>query len=495
MKLRALMAGMPGLRRLGDADPDPEVTHLTLDSRAARPGSLFLAVQGKNADGGRFAADAAARGAVAAVFEAAPAGPPPIPGFVAEDVRDLVGRLAARLHADLIARMRLFGVTGTKGKTTTTRMLARILDAGGVPAGSIGTLGWIDRTGRIEPVANTTPDAARIVEILGLLDAAGHRAVALEASSQAAVQARVRHLPLEGLAFTNLSPEHGELHATFEEYGDAKARLFADAAALRPDLAVVVPAADPHAEKMVKAAGPRARVIRFAAASAAPAEVRGELIECGLGFLEMALHAGGESGRVRLRFGGHFNLMNALAAVGLAHAAGIRMGAIEEGLGSLEPVPGRFQVVEHGGVHAMVDYAHSANALEELLKSCRRIVDEGRILLVFGCGGEKDPTKRPKMGAASERFADLVWVTNDNPRREDPAKIAEAILAGISPEGRARTRVELDRAAAIRAALGEARPGDLVVVAGKGHEPYQILGTTTIEFDDLVEIRRAWGLA
>ncbi len=497
MRLGELLSGVPGVlgsqdAGVSDAPADPEVASVVLDSRRAGPGSLFVAVKGARNDGSAFVTDALARGAVAVVS----ADPPlavPVPWVRVEDVRDAVGRLVARLHAECFDSLPLHAVTGTKGKTTSTRMLASILTAAGRPCATVGTLGVVDARGGIAPLGNTTPDAARLAEEMVRLRASGHRAVAIEASSQAGIQARLRHLPIRSLAFTNLSPEHGELHPTLDDYRAAKARLFSDAAAVRPELAVIVPEGDSDGEAMARAAGPRARVVRFGVGPAA--EVRGRIAEAGLDFLALEFETPEERCGTRLRFGGRFNLQNALAAVASAYAVGVGLEAVAAGLASLGPVPGRFQVVGRDGVFAMVDYAHSANALEALLGSCRELVVDGRILLVFGCGGEKDRTKRPRMGASAERFADLVWVTNDNPRREDPAAIATEILAGIPETARARVRVELDRRAAIEAALGEARPGDLVVVAGKGHEDYQILGERTVPFDDLAEIRRVLGVA
>lgn len=493
MRLEELLTGIEGLEALGEQGPTEgpvEVTHLALDSRRVRPGSLFVALRGAAADGHDYLDAARERGAAALVVERPPEEATGLPTYQSADARDLVARLTWRLRAPDLGGLRCFGVTGTKGKTTTTRMLASILNSAGIPCGSVGTLGWVDREGRGEPLANTTPDPARLGEIVENLCASGHQALTLEASSQAGVQARLRYLPLEGLAFLNLSPEHAELHPTMESYRDAKARLFEDAAAARPDLLVVVPEGDPDGEEMVRRSGPGARVLRFGEGEGA--DCRGRILDAGLEHLALEITWRGESHRVRLGFGGLFNIENALAAATLALGSGVSPEAVVAGLEALEPVRGRFQVLSHRGVSAMVDYAHSANALERLLESCRPLVPEGRLLLVFGCGGKKDPRKRPRMGASAAAYADRVWITNDNPRGEDPEAIARDILAGIPAGARERARIELDRRRAIRAALGEASGGDLVVVAGKGHETAQDLGDRVIEFDDLEEIRSYW---
>lgn len=486
MRLSDLVQGLvPAGQDLG---ADPEVTAATFDSRDVGPGTIFLAVSGAKADGLGFLPGAVAAGAVACVASRRPEVDPGIPVVVVDDVRDVSGALVARLHAAAFEQVGVWAVTGTKGKTTTTQMLAAMLRAGGVPCGTVGTLGWADATGEGGPLANTTPDAARLGEIVAELARRGHGAVAVEASSQAGVQARLRHLAVRGLAFLNLSPEHAELHPTMDAYRAAKAALFAEAAAVVPELWVALPAGDPDAVAMREAAGPRARVLEFGEGG----EVDGRVLGGGVTHLDLELALPDGVVRARLGFGGRFNLQNALAAATLAHAAGVPAAAIAAGLEELPTVRGRFEVLERGGVYAMVDYAHSADALEKLLQSCRDVIGAGRVLLVFGCGGKKDPGKRPKMGASAAAHADLAWVTNDNPRGEDPAAIAAMVMAGVPGGAREKLRIELDRRAAIRAALDQARPGDLVVVAGKGHETEQDLGDRVIEFDDRAVIRDLW---
>jgi UDP-N-acetylmuramoyl-L-alanyl-D-glutamate--2,6-diaminopimelate ligase len=482
-----MLADVPGGQLVGDVGV--EVDHLALDSRRARPGSCFFAATGASVDGARFVDDARSRGAVAVVAERSDA-LGQLPGLVVEDVRDALARAAAQLHRDLLEDLELVGVTGTKGKSTTVRMVAAALNAGGKPCASVGTLGVADREGQVEPLENTTPDPARLAEVLVDLAARGHRAVALEASSQAAVQARVRYLPFRSMAFLNLAPEHGELHPTMEEYREAKAQLFADAAAARPDLVVVIPAGSVDGDRMLAVSGPRATALRFGDGG----DVQGRVIGGGLQSLDLELSLPGGERRLRLGFGGRFNLQNVLAAAALATSLGVGPDEVVAGIEGLPTLPGRFQVLTHGDVHAMVDYAHSADALAALLASCREVVGEGRLLLVFGCGGEKDPSKRPRMGASAAALADTIWVTNDNPRGEDPEAIAADVLAGMDADGRERARVELDRRLAIREALDAALPGDLVVIAGKGHETTQTVGGEVRPFDDRVEIERAWGL-
>ena len=489
MRLSTLLDGLGGGTRSGP-EADPEVVHLALDSRRVRPGSLFVALTGRQADGRAFVPAALAAGAVAVLSDGEAPGEVGVPWLHHPAARSLVGRLVVDLHPDLFGAMQLVAVTGTKGKTTTSRLLASVLTAAGRRCGSVGTLGWADSEGRGEAIGNTTPDASRLAEVLRELRESGHRAVALEASSQAGVQARLRHLPLAGLGFLNLSPEHAELHPTMDAYREAKAQLFRDAAAVTPDLVVAVPLGDADGEAMVRAAGSGARVLRFG--EGAGAAVRGRVRDAGLAHLELELDLEGVVVQPRLRVGGLFNLQNACCAAALAHGLGVDAEAVAAGLAAAPPPRGRFEVLERGGVHAMVDYAHSADSLEKLLQSCRQLVGAGRLLVVFGCGGKKDRAKRPRMGGSAAAHADLVWVTNDNPRGEDPAAIAADVLAGLPAGTGDRVRVELDRRAAIREALAEARAGDLVVVAGKGHETVQELGDRVIAFDDRAEILAAW---
>lgn len=508
MKLSLLLEGWA---QVDSRDADPDVTHLALDSRRCRPGSLFLAVRGARADGVRFVPAALEAGAVAVVGEGprpAEGVPAAVPWVQVEDVRRAASQLARRLYAPVLADLDLVAVTGTKGKTTTTRMLGAILTAAGRRCATVGTLGAFDAEGRGGDVGNTTPDPARMGEVLAEFAASGHAAVALEASSQAAVQERVRDLPLAALGFLNLTPEHAELHPTMDEYRAAKAKLFTDAAAASSDLVLALPAGDLDGQAMRAACGRDVPVVEFevvgeggdagegasASLEPRPGRVRGRILEAEVDGLHLELALPGGVVRPRLGFGGRFNLQNALAAAALAHGLGVGHEAVFAGLDGLPAVPGRFQVVRHQGVHALVDYAHSSAALDGLLASCRELVGAGRLLLVFGCGGQKDESKRPRMGRSAALGAEQVWVTNDNPRGEDPQRIADQVLSGIPPGSPARVRVELDRRRAIRAALEAARPGDLVVIAGKGHETTQTIGDTVHPFDDLLEVRRAWGL-
>lgn len=472
------------------SDQDPEVKSLHVDSRRIRPGDLFLALSGTQTDGRRFVGSALEKGAVAILSDQALEEATPVPTWVHPEARRLASALVTLLHSEALEACPIHAVTGTKGKTTTTRMLQAMLVGAGVPTTSVGTLGWRTSRGEGEPLANTTPEATRLAEILEAAKASGEEAIALEASSQAGVLDRIRHLPLATMAFLNLSPEHGELHPTLEEYAAAKAKLFSDAVLASAEVLVVLPAEGLHVETMRKAVGSLARIRTFG--THPEADVRGEVLEAGLESLCFRASVQDQSETFTLRFGGRFNLENALAALAIATGHGHSLAALKPGLEALEPVHGRFQVLEHGGQRALVDYAHSSESLELLLSNCRELVGTGRLLVVFGCGGKKDPTKRPRMGKSAVTYADRVFVTNDNPRGEDPEAIAQGILAGMSPSEKTKVSVELDRAQAIRRALEEAGEGDLVVVAGKGHETVQDLGHAVIPFDDRAVIRSVW---
>jgi UDP-N-acetylmuramoyl-L-alanyl-D-glutamate--2,6-diaminopimelate ligase len=460
VRLERLTAELDVLAVEGDAAV--EVTAVTHDSRAVAPGSLFCCVPGERADGHDFAPEAVAGGA-AALLCARPLGLG-VPEVRVADVRAAMGPAAAAVAEHPSTSMAVVGVTGTNGKTTTTWLLQSVLEAAGRPTGLIGTLSG----------ARTTPEAPDLQARLAELRDEGKRAVAMEVSSHALALHRVDGTRFAVAVFTNLGRDHLDFHESLEEYFAAKARLFS------PDLAeaAVVGLDDAHG-----------RLLRDAARIPTVGYSLADVEELELGPRSSTGRWRGHPFRVPL--GGAFNVLNALAAATAALRLGLDEAAIVEGLAAAPPVPGRFEAIAlDAPFTAVVDYAHTPDALEALLAAARSVTDDGRLLVVFGCGGDRDRTKRPGMGEAAARLADVVVITSDNPRSEDPAAIAAAVREGAT--GPAAVTTELDRRAAISSALAEARPGDVVVVAGKGHETTQEASGDVVPFDDRVVVAEEW---
>ncbi|HEX9991299.1 MAG TPA: UDP-N-acetylmuramoyl-L-alanyl-D-glutamate--2,6-diaminopimelate ligase [Acidimicrobiales bacterium] len=434
-----------------------DVVAVTHDSRAARAGTLFCCIPGERADGHDFAGDALAAGAVALLCERAL--PFAVPQVLVADARAATGPFAAEVAGHPSRRLRVVGVTGTNGKTTTTHLLRSVLEAAGWPTGVIGTLSGV----------RTTPEAPELQARLGAMADGGAVAVAMEVSSHALALRRVDGTRFAVAVFTNLSRDHLDFHPTMEHYFQAKARLF------EPDLAerAVVNLDDPHG-----------RLLRDAATIPTAAYTMADAGDLAVGPTSSTFTWRGRP--VRLPLGGRFNVSNALAAATAAEVLGLDPPTIAAGLATAGPVPGRFEPVDRGQPFTvLVDYAHTPDGLDQVLAAARELArPPARVLVVFGCGGDRDRTKRPAMGAAAVEGADLAVLTSDNPRHEDPLAIIDEVRKGV-PAG-APLVVEPDRRAAIAVAVGEARPGDVVVVAGKGHETYQDLGDRVVPFDDRV---------
>ena len=493
MILRDLLEAMGAPGFAGDAGR--EVLRLASDSRRVRPGDLFFALAGPRREGRAHVREALAAGAVAAVVdrEAEPAEGPLI--RVAEPRRALA-EAADRFHGSPSRRLRLVGLTGTNGKTTTSWMLESVFRAAGLEPGLIGTTG-IRFGGVTRPNPYTTPEPADLQALLREMADAGVRAVALEVSSHALVQRRAYGLAFDVVAFSNLTRDHLDYHGTMESYLDAKLMLFDGRNGLPPGKAAtaVVNADDPAAGAVLEAARRGGlRPLRYGAAAAA--EVRIVRAEAVPGGLAVALEAG-TTLELRLPLFGRYNAWNAAAAFAAARALDIAPAAALAGLAAVRGVPGRLEPVEAGQPFGVVvDYAHTPDALERALGALREHA-AGRLLAVFGCGGDRDRGKRPEMGRVARAGADEVWVTSDNPRSEAPAGIAAEILAGAGGAG-GPVHLELDRRAAIAAALTAARPGDTVLIAGKGHETAQVVGDRVLPFDDREvarELLRAGGRA
>lgn len=485
MRLADLLEGTPVTRVTGPTDV--EITDIVTDSRKASSGSLFVGLKGEHFDGYDFAVSAVAGGARAVAGEREPAGNhPEISWIQVPDAVEAVWRLSHRLYGDPTDKLMLIGVTGTNGKTTTTHLISTILNFAGTKCTSIGTLGAKFGDATLD-MGFTTPMADDLVRAFRRCVDEDYQAVAMEVSSHALALRRVDGSRFDAAVYTNLTPEHLDFHKTMDEYFVAKARLFNDLSiAGGKEFVGVINMDDPYGARM--ATEVRGRLVTYGRNEG---DVRVEHLKVSAQNIEFTLIAGTESLRIQMPLGGHFNVSNGLAAAATAWSIGVPLDTIALALANATAAPGRFENVPTGHEFGViVDYAHSPDALEKLLESCRDLHPD-RLTLVFGCGGDRDRTKRPKMGAIASRLADRILVTSDNPRTEEPNSIIEAIVAGIDPNGRAAVEVEPDRRRAIQIALDSARSGELIVIAGKGHEDYQIVGTEKYHFDDREVVREA----
>lgn len=448
---------LPGAVLLGTGAVD--VRDVTHDSRQAGPGTVFCCVRGAHHDGHDHAAEAVAAGAVALLTERRL--DLDVPQVVVENVRAAMGPFAASVHGHPSRDLVVTGVTGTNGKTTTVHLLHAVFTAAGWPTEVIGTL-----TG-----ARTTPEATDLQRQLARWRDQGVRAVAMEVSSHALALHRVDGTRFACAVFTNLGRDHLDFHGTLERYFAAKAELFTPRLTAR----AVVNVGDPHGRLLVDSALVPTTPYSLDDATEVVANVDGSSFTW-------------RGHRVRTRLGGRFNVANAVAAATTGVALGLPEQVVIDGLADAPAVPGRFEVVDEGQpFRVVVDYAHTPDGLEGLLGAARELAGPRRVLVVFGCGGDRDQDKRPAMGAVAEAAADVVVLTSDNPRSEDPAAIIDAVRSGM--RARRTARVEPDRRRAIASALATAQPGDVVVVAGKGHERTQVTGSDEAPFDDRAVVR------
>lgn len=496
MRLSELLRGTEGARPEGAADPD--VTAVEHDSRRVRPGALFVCLPGLKVDGHAFAAGAAKAGAVAILAEREVQAPGAVIVRVPSARRALaacVRALAGRPDEALV----LAGVTGTNGKTTTAFLYEAIALAAGGRPGMIGTVSY-RFAGLSRPAEHTTPEATELAALFSEMKAKGCDGAVMEVSSHALAMERVHGLSFRSVAFTNLTRDHLDFHADMEGYYAAKRRLFFER--LAPGGIATVNVDDPWGKRLageLRAAG--VTCWRFSLTDAS-AELHAVDVKTGIGGIEATLVTPMGRASIRSPLVGAHNLQNLLTATGLALGAGLPLEAVARGLSSSGGAPGRLQRIDGAGISAFVDYAHTDDALARAAAALREVAPK-RLVIVFGCGGDRDRGKRPLMGEAAGRAAELVVVTSDNPRTEEPGSILEMIVPGVERAGKQRRRseeaqqgadgfvVEVDRRAAIRLAIACARPGDVVLIAGKGHEDYQILGTTKIHFDDCEEAAAA----
>lgn len=468
-------------------DPSTLVSGITSDSRQVQPGSIFVAIRGAQSDGHAHIASAIGAGAVWVIGSGAPDNGKYEKIFTqVPDPRHALGLLSSAVQGDPSRELLMIGVTGTSGKTTSTYILESMLRAAGHEVGLIGTVNFRHGS-KIYPSTHTTPGAPELNRLLRGMRSDGCTAVVMEVSSHALKQHRTAGLVFDAMVFTNLSQEHLDFHPDMDDYFSSKALLFTEyvdesiAAGKRPVLAVNLD--DEYGARLAAMLGRSLPT----GATLSPFRCSDWKLQVGLS----GIH--GERGQENFdsRLFGGFNASNIIGAWAAARGLGIAPDALARGVENCSAVPGRLErVVNDKGIHVLVDYAHKPDALEKVLVTLKGVKGSGRLITVFGCGGDRDRSKRPIMGQIAVSLSDLTVITSDNPRTEDPEQIISEILAGIASDGRLSSatlgahHIEPDRKRAIAYALGEARPGDLVLIAGKGHEDYQILGTTKVPFDD-----------
>lgn len=476
--LEALVIGASG----ADTTTAVPVTDIAYDSRRVRPGAVFVAMKGLAADGVSFAADAVSRGACAVVAEVPRPEGVRAPWLEVSDARLALALAGAAFHGHPSRRFPVVGITGTNGKTTTAYLLASIFDAAGMRCGMLGTVAYRVGTGERE-AARTTPEGPDVQALLAEMYADGSRACVMEVSSHALALRRVDGMHFAAGVFTNLTRDHLDFHGSMDAYFAAKRRLFEMLPSGAPG---IINADDPRAPSLTAVCR---RPVTYGLRDTADVRPSSPLT---FSLAGLQFDAETPQGRVtvRSRLVGRANASNVLAAVATAAALDVPLSAVAAGLEALSGVPGRFEVASEPGddVTVVVDYAHTDDALRQLLETARPMA-QGRLVTVFGCGGDRDRTKRPLMGMVAARLSDVVILTSDNPRTEDPARILEDVRRGMAPGGHDQRAAEVtslvDRAEAIARAVERARTGDLILVAGKGHEKTQDIGGRVLPFDDV----------
>lgn len=484
--LRALLQGIATVPSVFDV----AIHGLATDSRKVAAGDAFIALAGSQTAADHYLGEAIAAGAAVILLEAAQAGEcyenegallVPV-----ENLRAQLGKIADRFYDHPSQRLRLIGVTGTNGKTSVSHYIARLLQETGTPCGVIGTLGY-GMPGAMQEASHTTPDVVQVNRVLACIIAEGGRATAMEVSSHALDQGRVDGLSMTGAVFTNLTRDHLDYHGSMEAYGAAKARLFE-----REGLHfAVINFDDPFGRQLYDQLDGKCDRVRFSLH-----EAQTELWLTGINQTSDGFSASVDglwgSFDISASIMGSFNVSNLLASMAAVLSLGVPVERVQLAVESLVPPPGRLEpFTGANGVRVVVDYAHTADALENALTALRPHVS-GRLICVFGCGGDRDTGKRPAMATEAERGADLVFVTDDNPRSEDPSAITDQILAGFAaPE---KATVIHDRAEAIRQAIAAAEPGDIVLIAGKGHESWQETAGQRLPFSDAGQVRHLLSL-
>lgn len=460
-----------------------QIESLTSDSRQAGPGVCFLAVRGSDVDGHRFIPQAVDAGCAAIICEDASTVPAGLPCVVLTDTRQAAGRIAQAFHGHPGRAMTVIGITGTNGKSTVAWILRQMLAIHGSKAGLVGTIEYDTGLG-VRSAGNTTPGPVQLAQLMAEMVANGCTHMVMEVSSHALDQHRVEGIDIDVAIWTNLTGDHLDYHHDMDSYARAKQKLFAS---LRPEATAILNRDDSWGEAFAQASN--APVIWYGLSAAADIHARiDEITTSGTRFSLITEEA---DVAVSTPLIGRHNVFNSLAAAAAGRALGMSLAQVADALGRVTSIPGRLERVESAaGFDVFVDYAHTDDALINVLGALRPVTT-GRLVVVFGCGGDRDRTKRPRMAQAATDRADSVIITSDNPRTEDPATIIEDILAGVSDKARQRVAVEPDRRQAIGMAIERAQAGDVILIAGKGHETYQIIGSQRHEFDDVQVAREA----
>ena len=453
---------------------DVEITGITNDSRKVKPGYLYVAIKGYKADGHNFIKKSLELGAQAIVSEEKLSLNTNIPQIVVRNTRKALSSLSCCFYNNPSQKINVVGVTGTNGKTTTTFLTKSIIEKAGYEAGLIGTINY--QIGKkMIPAQETTPESVELQRLIAEMVTAKMKFAVMEVSSHSAIQHRIENIDFKTAVFTNITTEHLDYHKTISNYMNAKVKLFEN---LRKDSFAVLNADDKFSEYFADRTN--AKILWYGIKN--DADIKAEICRESISNIIIKLKYSGREIDMKVPFVGVHNVYNALASVASAISLGFELDVIKSGIETAPTVPGRLESVPcNWGFEVVVDYAHTPHALETVLQALRNLV-KGRILLVFGCGGDRDKEKRPLMGRIADEKSDIFWLTNDNPRSEDPLNIIDDIKAGIKP-GRS-FHIQTNRHEAIAEALSEAKDGDLVLVAGKGHEKYQIIKDTITPFDD-----------
>lgn len=460
---------------------DREITGITYDSRRVMPGNLFVAVRGERTDGHRFVEAAIDRGASAILLERDAGLNPRATRIRVADVRRTMALVSAHFYNHPSQQLKVAGVTGTNGKTTTAFMVKSMMQAAGIEPGLIGTVQY-EIGGRVIPASRTTPESVEIQSMMSQMLRAGCRGVSMEVSSHSLDQHRVAGVDFDVAIFTNLTQDHLDYHRTMEDYFEAKAKLFALLGSIKKAGRAVINEDDTYGRRLVARLGGENAVITYGVSSAAAVRARDVRVAADGNYFVAQTPLGEMP--MSLPTIGRFNVYNALAAIGAGIALGFDLTTIERGLTKMRPVPGRLEHVPTGAdFHVYVDYAHTEDALRNVLATVAELT-KGRLIVVFGCGGDRDAGKRKPMGEAACELADYSILTSDNPRTEDPREILRQIEEGFPSGSQSRYEVIEDRGEAINRALELAQPGDSVVLAGKGHETYQEFAHTVVPFND-----------
>ncbi|QGG47848.1 UDP-N-acetylmuramoyl-L-alanyl-D-glutamate--2,6-diaminopimelate ligase [Heliorestis convoluta] len=457
-----------------------EISGLAYDSRQVEPGFLFFCIPGLQRDGHDYAVQAVERGATVLVVERY-LKKIQVPQIVVSSSRDSLSQSASNFYNHPSSRLLMVGITGTNGKTTTTHLIEALLQAQGLAVAVIGTIG--NRLGEKQwPATHTTPESLELQALLAQMELEGAQAVVMEVSSHALDQGRVDHVEFDYAIFTNLTQDHLDYHGTLENYREAKSRLFQKLHEGKKSRVTraIINVDDEHAFYFRQ----NCKVPQITYGLKEKATIQGEKCKVTPRGASCDVTYPGGTVALQLQLTGRFNLSNALAAFALAYSEGLAVEEIAKALGSVKGVPGRFEIVDQGQPFSVVvDYAHTPDGLENVLTTARNVAKK-RVITLFGCGGDRDRTKRPKMGSIAARWSDWIVVTSDNPRTEKAEQIIEDILPGIRGVAGASYEVVVDRKEAIQKALTLAQQDDLVLIAGKGHETYQIVGTEVFPFDD-----------